>query len=241
MQLTSLTLFPHLGICSLSSRVVKSGRSRRVPGRSGRSAPLPPRENWRAFRALESRSIPAKSRAADHVAHPGRSSYGPHLKPPSFHELRVPLLQKELEYTKGTEFVKSVDASDYAKMWDMLAELLDTSVEEMGEQNVVQLIIDNESNYVAAGYYLNPKYYYEKSKIENDPKSVRGLRKCIETLSESDEVEDKILVQLAQYKGATGLFGIRTTIRQRLTSTPAEWWKSYGAETPDLQLLAVKF
>ena len=28
-------------------------------------------------------------------------SYGPHLKPPSFHELRVPLLQKELEYTKG--------------------------------------------------------------------------------------------------------------------------------------------
>ncbi|KAI5427837.1 hypothetical protein KIW84_033025 [Lathyrus oleraceus] len=27
-------------------------------------------------------------------------SYGPHLKPPSFHELRVPLLQKELEYTK---------------------------------------------------------------------------------------------------------------------------------------------
>ncbi|XP_050910489.1 uncharacterized protein LOC127125727 [Lathyrus oleraceus] len=91
------------------------------------------------------------------------------------------------------------------------------------------------------GYYLNPKYYYEKSKIENDPKSVRGLRKCIETLSESDEVEDKILVQLAQYKGATGLFGIRTTIRQRLTSTPAEWWKSYGAETPDLQLLAVKF
>ncbi|KAI5403024.1 Exocyst complex component S3A [Lathyrus oleraceus] len=28
-------------------------------------------------------------------------SYGPHLKPLSFHELRVPLLQKELEYTKG--------------------------------------------------------------------------------------------------------------------------------------------
>ncbi|KAL5154147.1 hypothetical protein HKD37_19G053563 [Glycine soja] len=28
-------------------------------------------------------------------------TYGPHLKPPSYHELRVPLLKKELEYTKG--------------------------------------------------------------------------------------------------------------------------------------------
>lgn len=28
-------------------------------------------------------------------------SYDPYLKPPNFHELRVPLLQKELEYTKG--------------------------------------------------------------------------------------------------------------------------------------------
>ncbi|XP_050908071.1 uncharacterized protein LOC127121659 [Lathyrus oleraceus] len=123
-------------------------------------------------------------------------SYGPHLKLPSFHELRVPLLQKELEYTKdllknhkvqknkygcsimsdgwtdrkgrtlinflancpaGTMFVKSVDASNYAKTGDKLAELLDTFVEEMGEQNVVQLITDNGSNYVAAGKILTSK------------------------------------------------------------------------------------
>ena len=74
----------------------------------------------------------------------------------------------------------------------------------------------------SAGYYLNPEYYYEKPEIENDPKLVRGLSKCIETLSESDEVEDKISVQLAQYKGATGLFGIRATIRQRLTLAPGK-------------------
>ncbi|XP_050897017.1 uncharacterized protein LOC127103817 [Lathyrus oleraceus] len=92
----------------------------------------------------------------------------------------------------------------------------------------------------SAGYYLNPEYYYEKPEIENGPKLVRGLRKCIETLSESDEVEDKISVQLAQYKGATGLFGIRVVIRQRMTLAPTEWSKSYGAEIPDLQLLVVK-
>ncbi|KAI5440894.1 hypothetical protein KIW84_010383 [Lathyrus oleraceus] len=72
----------------------------------------------------------------------------------------------------------------------------------------------------STGYYLNLEYYYEKPEIENDLKLVRGLRKCIETLSESDEVEDKISVQLAQYKDATCLFGIRAAIRQRLTLAP---------------------
>ncbi|XP_058784887.1 uncharacterized protein LOC131659755 [Vicia villosa] len=77
-----------------------------------------------------------------------------------------------------------------------------------------------------AGHYLNPEYYYSKPEIETNARLVRGLRKCIETLSESDEVEDLISVQLAQYRGAIDLF--------------AEWWKSYGAETPELQLLAIK-
>ncbi|CAI8597137.1 unnamed protein product [Vicia faba] len=95
-------------------------------------------------------------------------SYGPHLKPPSYHELRVSILRNELEYTKGllknqevqrnkygcsimsdgwtnrkgrtltnflvnyptgTMFVKSVDASNYAKTEKKLAELLDTFIE----------------------------------------------------------------------------------------------------------------
>ncbi|XP_050909185.1 uncharacterized protein LOC127122955 [Lathyrus oleraceus] len=282
----------------------------------------------------------------------------------------------------GTTFVKNVDASDYGKTRDKLVELLDTFIEEMGEQNIVQLITDNGSNYVVAskiltskrpnmfwtpceahcidlmledigkipkvdkvikngvkvmGYIYNhtfalnlmrkitgnvelvkngvtrfvtsflilqrlqelesklremftcdewvsfkcakdakgkratsiilmvsffsdvvytlkimaplvdvlkmvdnerkpgmgyiyvamgvvkesiEKAFNSNSKIENDPKLVRGLRKCIETLSESDEVEDKISVQLAQYKVATSLFGIRAAIKQRLTLAP---------------------
>lgn len=123
-------------------------------------------------------------------------SYDPHLKPSSFHELRVSLIQKEFEHTKGllknhevqmnkygcsimsdswtdrkgrtlinflvnhqtgTMFVKSVDASDYAKTGDKLAELLDTFVEEMREQNVLQLIADNGSNYVVVGKILTSK------------------------------------------------------------------------------------
>ncbi|CAI8608881.1 unnamed protein product [Vicia faba] len=50
----------------------------------------------------------------------------------------------------GSMFVKSVDASNYAKTGEKLAELLDTFIEEMGEKNIVQLITNNGSNYVAA-------------------------------------------------------------------------------------------
>ncbi|RDX92313.1 hypothetical protein CR513_25571, partial [Mucuna pruriens] len=43
-------------------------------------------------------------------------NYGPHLKPPSYHELRVPLLKQELEYTKdllkGHEEVESKATKD---------------------------------------------------------------------------------------------------------------------------------
>ena len=114
-------------------------------------------------------------------------TYGPHLKPPSYHELRVPLLKKELEYTKGllrgheeerikygcsvmsdgwtdrknrtlinflvncslgTQFVRSVDASEYMKTGQKIFELLDSFVEEIGEKNVIQVVTDNGSNYV---------------------------------------------------------------------------------------------
>lgn len=129
-------------------------------------------------------------------------SYGPHLKPPSYHELRVPLLKKELEYTKGllrgheeerikygcsimsdgwmdrknrtlinflvncslgTQFVRSVDASEYMKTGQKIFELLDSFVEEIEEKNVIQVVTDNGSNYVLAGKILEvtrPKIFW---------------------------------------------------------------------------------
>ncbi|KAL5191644.1 hypothetical protein HKD37_04G010891 [Glycine soja] len=114
------------------------------------------------------------------------------LKVPS----RVPLLKKEVEYTKnlmeghreqwvkygctitsdawtdrkqrciinflinsqaGTMFLKSVDCSDFVKTSEKLFELLDAIVEEVGEENVVQVVTDNGSNYVLAGKLLEEK------------------------------------------------------------------------------------
>ena len=118
--------------------------------------------------------------------------YGVGYKGPSFHDVRVTNLKKELALTKdsmkdhfiewskngcsimsdgwtdrkerslvnflvhssrGTMFMKSIDASSMVKMGEKLFELLDSWVEEVGEANVVQVITDNASNYVAAGTY----------------------------------------------------------------------------------------
>jgi hypothetical protein len=59
---------------------------------------------------------------------------------------------------KGTMFLKSVDASDQVKDANLLFHLLDEVVEEVGVQNVVQVITDNASNYVAAGRMLEEKH-----------------------------------------------------------------------------------
>jgi len=57
----------------------------------------------------------------------------------------------------GTMFVKSIDGSKFVKTGEMLFEMLDSLVEEIGEENVVQVITDNGSNYVLAGKLLQEK------------------------------------------------------------------------------------
>jgi hypothetical protein len=51
-----------------------------------------------------------------------------------------------------------VDASDQVKDANLLFRLLDKVVEEVGVQNVVQVITDNASNYVAVGRMLEEKH-----------------------------------------------------------------------------------
>jgi hypothetical protein len=59
---------------------------------------------------------------------------------------------------KGTMFFKLVDASDQVKDANLLFYLLDEVVEEVGVQNVVQVITDNDANYVAARRMLEEKH-----------------------------------------------------------------------------------
>jgi len=59
---------------------------------------------------------------------------------------------------RGTMFIKSVDASTYVNDAQLLCELLDGFIWEMGPQYVVQVITNNVANYVVVGWLLMKRY-----------------------------------------------------------------------------------
>ncbi|XP_058767680.1 uncharacterized protein LOC131641396 [Vicia villosa] len=76
--------------------------------------------------------------------------------------------------------------------------------------------------------------------IENDDKLLDGFYACINKLSASDKVIDDIHGELVKYKMGAGHFGLNEAVRQRVDVAPTEWWRRYGARTPNLQLIAIK-
>ncbi|GAU26503.1 hypothetical protein TSUD_361360 [Trifolium subterraneum] len=58
---------------------------------------------------------------------------------------------------KGTIFLKSIDASDITKTADKIFKMMDDVVEEVGEENVVQIVTDNAENYKETGELLMEK------------------------------------------------------------------------------------
>ncbi|XP_050889717.1 uncharacterized protein LOC127095008 [Lathyrus oleraceus] len=53
----------------------------------------------------------------------------------------------------GTFFLKSIDASSISKTTDKVFKMMDDIVEEVGEENVVQIVTDNVANYKLADKY----------------------------------------------------------------------------------------
>ncbi|XP_042499898.1 uncharacterized protein LOC122078103 [Macadamia integrifolia] len=104
------------------------------------------------------------------------AQFGSGYKPPSYHELRVPLLQDEKAQIdcikkKYEDYWKS--ESQYA---DMLFQLFDSKIEEIGEDNVVQVVTNNAANYVATGRMLMQK----RSKLYWTP----GAAHCLDLMLE---------------------------------------------------------
>ncbi|RVW72086.1 hypothetical protein CK203_054783 [Vitis vinifera] len=69
--------------------------------------------------------------------------YGVGMKGPTLHE--------------GTMFMQSIDAFSMIKMGEKMFGLLDKWVEQVGEENVIQVIADNYSSYVMTGRLLELK------------------------------------------------------------------------------------
>ena len=55
---------------------------------------------------------------------------------------------------EGTYFLESVDASSEVHSANMLADLLEKKIEEIGKDKVVQVVTDNGANFKAAGKLL---------------------------------------------------------------------------------------
>ncbi|TYK03327.1 hypothetical protein E5676_scaffold6571G00020 [Cucumis melo var. makuwa] len=72
----------------------------------------------------------------------------------------------------------------------------------------------------AAGYYLNPSFYYSNPSIQEDDEIVNGLYSCITKMVASLDIQDKILAELSKHKRAEALFGQPLAIRQRNKISP---------------------
>ena len=71
-------------------------------------------------------------------------------------------------------------------------------------------IIDDRWNcqlHCAAGHFLNLEFYYDNLALEFDLEVTNGLYKCIKTLVPTQEVQQKILIELPSYKSANGFCG----------------------------------
>ena len=58
---------------------------------------------------------------------------------------------------KGTVFLKSIDTSDIFKNAENLFQLLDSLLQEIGEENVIQVVTHSASTYVSASEKLMEK------------------------------------------------------------------------------------
>ncbi|XP_028089531.1 uncharacterized protein LOC114289897 [Camellia sinensis] len=94
----------------------------------------------------------------------------------------------------GTWFLKSIDASDTIKNGELMFNYLDSVVDEIGEDNVVQVITDNASNYVNARSRLmekRKKLYWTPCAahcIDLMLEDIGKLKVCDQTLSLSRQV-----------------------------------------------------
>ncbi|XP_035845963.1 uncharacterized protein LOC110944107 [Helianthus annuus] len=91
-----------------------------------------------------------------------------------------------------------------------------------------------------AGFFLNSEMYYDNQAKASGGPIRRGLIDCIGRLVADPHTHDIISSQLDSYEEVIGVFGNPMAIRQRKTRSPADWWASYGCDTPKLQKFAIR-
>ncbi|KAL0298657.1 UNVERIFIED_CONTAM: hypothetical protein Sradi_6525500 [Sesamum radiatum] len=91
----------------------------------------------------------------------------------------------------------------------------------------------------SAGYFLNPNLFYSTD-VYIDPEVVTGLFCCIVRSTQDPHIQDRITIQLEQYRVAKGAFSVGSAVDKRSDISPATWWSRYGGQCPELQKLAIR-
>ncbi|XP_057799026.1 uncharacterized protein LOC131014896 [Salvia miltiorrhiza] len=100
----------------------------------------------------------------------------------------------------------------------------------------------NESLYSplhSTGYYFNPNLFFSTD-VFIDPEVVTGLCCCIVRSTADFQMQDRITVQMEQYRTAKGAMAAGVAEDRRSNISPALWWLRYGGECPELQRLVVR-
>ncbi|KAB2599972.1 hypothetical protein D8674_010243 [Pyrus ussuriensis x Pyrus communis] len=116
------------------------------------------------------------------------SNFGPGFDAPTSHEYRTWMLKEEVDDVQSTWFLKSVDASVSIKNGDLLYGYLDDVIQEIGEENVVQVISDNASNYKNAGAKLMER----KDKVWWTPCAAHCIDLMLEDISKMAWFDDTL-------------------------------------------------
>ncbi|KAL8542938.1 hypothetical protein ACS0TY_003710 [Phlomoides rotata] len=92
----------------------------------------------------------------------------------------------------------------------------------------------------AAGFFLNPEFFYKNGGDDVDSEVSKGFYDAMERLVPNPAEQDKITEELALYRNADGQFGLNVAIRQRGVLAPAVWWENFGLSAPHLRKFAIK-
>ena len=72
----------------------------------------------------------------------------------------------------------------------------------------------------AAGYFLNPQYFYDKARFNEDGEVGKGLMTCLERCFSDQEVQSRVIAQLQDYRTPSKLFAYTSAIRERTKMLP---------------------
>ncbi|KAL4181181.1 hypothetical protein AMTRI_Chr12g235920 [Amborella trichopoda] len=93
----------------------------------------------------------------------------------------------------------------------------------------------------AAGYYLNPKFFYADADIESKGVIMDGFNECPEKLVPDPNIQDKISIEeLISYTCSLMSFGKDMALRRRNKDEPTQWWRRHGSSAPNLQKMAMR-